>query len=373
MRQRWALGRGYLRPSFRDLKRIAPITRYKLRKLLLYALVTAVVGTVLMLFSGHVSLGSILGWALLGAWTGVLEEFLFGRRFRSLAIPLQLLGKAVGVNLFTIAILVAALVADRGHALPFTAELRLPTGGLSVAGDIYRSALQVIVVTTVAILIVQVEEFMGRRFFMGFLLGWYDKPRESERVVLSIDLVSSSALNERLGDMLYYRFLNYTHSLMTDAVLRHDADIHKYVGDEVIFTWSMRAGLHNLNCLGLYFDIQERLEAHRQQMMREFGAVPQFRGGLHGGRVITAQVGHIKRAIDLSGDVMNTTSRLESMAKSLKVDLMVTQELLDRMPTAGEPYAFGEAMEMQVKGGKRRLMVRTVQRKQPLKPDALGS
>ena len=33
-----------------------------------------------------------------GLWTGVLEEFLFGRRFRSLAIPLQFLGKAVLVN-----------------------------------------------------------------------------------------------------------------------------------------------------------------------------------------------------------------------------------------------------------------------------------
>lgn len=62
---------------------------------------------------------------------------------------------------------------------------------------IYRFALQVVVVTSVAILVVQVEEFMGRRFFMGFLLGWYDKPREAERVVLSIDLVGSSALNER--------------------------------------------------------------------------------------------------------------------------------------------------------------------------------
>jgi adenylate cyclase len=344
------------------LKRISAITRYKLRKLLLYALVTAAVGVVLTLFSGHVGPSVVLGWGLVGAWTGVLEEFLFGRRFRSLAIPLQFIGKALGVNLFTIAILLLAIAADRGHSLPYGAEARLTTGWLFANDDLIRTGLQVFVVTSLAILIVQVEEFLGRRFFMGFLLGWYDKPRESERVVLSIDLVSSSALNERLGDMLYFRFLNYTHSLMTDAVLRHDAEIHKYVGDEVIFTWTMRAGLHNLNCLALYFDIKERLEAQRQEMLREFGAVPQFRGGLHGGRVITARVGHIKRAIDLSGDVMNTTSRVESMAKTLKADLMITQDLLDRMPTAEEHYKFGDEVEIQVKGGKRKMMVRTVER-----------
>ncbi len=313
-----------------------------------------------MLFRGQVYLFSVMGWGLVGAWTGVLEEFLFGRRFRSLAVPLQFIGKAVAVNLFTIAVIVLALAADLGHTLPFGAQARSATGQLFETDSLVRTAVQVFVVTSVAILIVQVEEFMGRRFFMGFLFGWYDKPRESERVVLSIDLVSSSALNERLGDMLYFRFLNFTHSLMTDPVLRHDAEIHKYVGDEVIFTWPMREGLHKLNCLALFFEIKERIEAHRHEMLREFGAVPQFRGGLHGGRVITAQVGHIKRAIDLSGDVMNTTSRVESMAKVAKVDLMITQELLDRMPGADQAYVFGDAVEMQVKGGKRRLVVRQV-------------
>ncbi len=344
------------------MKRISAITRHKLRKLLLYALVTAAVGVVLTLFSGHVRPSVVLGWGLVGAWTGVLEEFLFGRRFRSLAIPLQFIGKAVGVNLFTIAILLLALAADVGHTLPYGTEARRTTGKLFANDDLLRTGLQVFVVTSLAILIVQVEEFLGRRFFMGFVLGWYDRPRESERVVLSIDLVSSSALNERLGDMLYFRFLNYTHSLMTDAVLRHDAEIHKYVGDEVIFTWSMRTGLHNLNCLALYFDIKERLEDHRQEMLRDYGAVPQFRGGLHGGRVITARVGHIKRAIDLSGDVMNTTSRVESMAKTLKADLLITQDLLDRMPDAGLHYKFGDEVEIQVKGGKRKMVVRTVER-----------
>ena len=125
----------------------------------------------------------------------------------------------------------------------------------------------------------------------------------------------------------------------------------------------MRDGTHDYNCLGLFFDIKERLEAHRQELVREFGVAPQFRGGLHGGRVITAQVGHIKRAIDLSGDVMNTTSRVQSLAKEFKADLMVTQELLDRMPGAEEHFTFGEMELLRVKGGKRQMEVRTVARK----------
>ncbi len=339
------------------MARISSITRYKLRKVLKYALVTAAVGSVLHLFSGHLELRLLLAWIFLGAWTGILEEFLFRRRFRSLAIPLQFLGKALAVNLFTIFVMGLAWMASRGHA-----TVHLPLGDLVLAIGFYRFALQVVVITSVAILVVQVEEFMGRRFFLGFLLGWYDKPRVDERVVLSIDLVGSSALNERLGDMLYFRFLNTTHSLMTDAVLRHDAEIHKYVGDEVIFTWPMRVGVRYENCLDLYFDIMERIQEHAEELKGEFGVVPQYRAAVHGGRVISAQIGHIKRAIDLSGDVMNSVSRMLGLAKEMKTDLLVSAELLERIPKAHERFTIGPQHTLPVKGRRREVRVHTVQR-----------
>ncbi len=228
--------------------------------------------------------------------------------------------------------------------------------------QLYRLMLRVVVVTSIAILIVQVEEFMGRRLFLGFLLGRYEKPVAEERILLSIDLVGSTALNERLGDLLYFRFLNTVHSLMTDAVLRNEAEIHKYIGDEVIFTWTMRKGIAHHNCLDLYFDIMARIATNEAMLMHEFGVVPRFRGALHGGRVITAQTGHIKRTIDLSGDVMNTLSRMLTVAKDLKADLIISAELLARMPAAAARFAFGEERTMPVKGRKREVRVHVVER-----------
>ena len=346
------------RPDPIIVEHIDAITRHKLRKLLKYALATATVGGVLMLVAGRMDFAVVGAWGLLGAWTGVLEEFLFGRRFRSLAIPLQMLGKALAVNLLTIGMLLLAYKLDKGHELPYSSE-----NGLLASRSFYVLMVQVVLVTTAAIMLVQVEEYMGRRFFLGFFLGWYDKPRIRERVVLAIDLVGSSALNERLGDLLYYRFLNTTHSLMTDAILRHGAEIHKYVGDEVIFTWSMKGGTKDNHCIALFFDIKDRIAANKEEMMRNFGASPEFRGGLHGGRVVTAQVGHIKRVIDLSGDVMNSTSRVQSLSKEQREDLMITGDLLGRMPTARDQYTIGEPVAMRVKGGKRILQVFAVRKK----------
>jgi adenylate cyclase len=318
---------------------------------------------VFMLFSGQGGRSFFGAWALLGIWTGVLEEFLFGRRFRSLAIPLQFLGKAIAVNLLTIAFIAFAFIINSENSLPIgDNDATLAPRQVMVQRDFYRIILQVVVITSIAILVVQVEELMGRRLFTGFMLGRYERPVDEERIVLSIDLVGSTALNERLGDLRYFRFLNTTHSLMTDAVLRNEAEIHKYIGDEVIFTWTMRSGIRHANCLDLYFDIQERLHAHEDELMREFGAVPRFRGAVHGGRVIIAQVGHIKRAIDLTGDTMNTVSRLLGLSKELKTDLLASSELLERMSGGVDRFELGAERVLPMKGKRRAVPAREVRR-----------
>ena len=338
------------------------LTRYKLRKLLKYGAVTGAVAWVLMLFSGDGGYRYLGAWVLLGIWTGVLEEFLFGRRFRALAMPIQVLGKALLVNLFTVVLLVLALLLDPERSLPGFGDDPIAPVSLFGRMSFYKLVLRVMVVTAVAILTIQVEEFMGRRMFLGFLLGRYERPKAEERVMLTIDLVGSTALAEKMGDLRYFRFLNLTYSLMTDAVLRNEADIHKYIGDEVIFTWPMRVGVRNENCLDLFFDISERLAAHEQEFLLEFGVVPQYRGALHGGRVISAQIGHIKRAIDFSGDLMNTLSRMLSKCKEQKVEMLVSTDLLARIPSATERFSIGEEQVLQVKGRRREVHVHSLQR-----------
>jgi len=342
---------------------LTAITRYKLRKLAKYTLVSVVVASAFVLFSGEGLDLQIGAWALLGLWTGVLEEYLFGRRFRSLAVPLQFLGKVLLVNLLTIALIALAFAIDSERFAWFAEDQPERVQEIFMMAQLYKLMLRVIVVTSIAILVVQVEELMGRRMFLGFLLGRYEKPVAEERVILTMDLVGSTALAERMGDLRYFRFLNNTYSLMTDAILRNEADIHKYVGDEVIFTWPMRIGVRYENCLDLYFDIVDRIQLHANDLQREHGTVPKFRAALHGGRVISAQIGHTKRALELSGDVMNSVSRMLGLAKDMKVDILVSAELLARIPQANERFTIGPEHVVPVKGRRREVRVHTVQRK----------
>jgi adenylate cyclase len=83
---------------------------------------------------------------------------------------------------------------------------------------------------------------------------------------------------------------------------------------------------------------------------------------LHGGRVISAQVGHIKRAIDFSGDVMNSVSRMLGLAKAMKTDILVSAELLARIPAASERFTIGPQHIVPVKGRRREVRVHAVER-----------
>lgn len=341
---------------------LANITRYKLRKLLKYALMSSFIAAVLLVFAGEQMVPGLLGFTLLGVWTGVLEEFLFGRRFRALPIPLQLFGKVLLVNLLTLGLIGLAFAMGREQIFPWLQEDGVRMGQVFSMQPFYLLLLRTVVITSLTIVAVQLEEAFGKRMLLGSLLGWYDKPKAHERIVLTMDLQGSTSLAERMGDMRYFRFLKFIHSLMSDAVLRNEAEIHKYVGDEVIFTWKMPTGVRHHNCLDLCFDINDRIQEEAQLFKDEFGVVPQFRAAVHGGRVITAQVGHIKRAIDHSGDVMNTVSRMLGLCKELDERLLISTELLERMGDVSDRFAIGPEQVLPVKGKRREVRVHAVSR-----------
>jgi adenylate cyclase len=82
--------------------------------------------------------------------------------------------------------------------------------------------------------------------------------------------------------------------------------------------------------------------------------------GLHSGPTIVGQMGY-ERATQLTaiGDTVNTASRLESLTKEFGVELVVSQELLDR---AGIDLAAYERHDVEIRGRQERLAVRAVKR-----------
>ncbi|WP_299353069.1 adenylate/guanylate cyclase domain-containing protein [uncultured Shimia sp.] len=189
--------------------------------------------------------------------------------------------------------------------------------------------LYILVIVFGALVVIEVASIIGPRILVNFLAGRYHKPAEERRVFLFVDLVGSTAMARELGDMGVQRLLTRFFFDLGKPVADNSGEIHAYVGDMVIITWPYEKGLHNARCVRCFFGIQDALEKNAKSYEKEFGLRPQIRAGLHGGPVIVSECGDFKKSVVYFGDTMNTTGRLEGVAKALKQDLVITRALLD--------------------------------------------
>jgi len=83
-----------------------------------------------------------------------------------------------------------------------------------------------------------------------------------------------------------------------------------------VVTWTVERGLHQGNCHRCVFLVTERIHEQKERYLERYGIVPEFKAGLHGGAVVTAEIGDIKKDIVHSGDTVNTAARVEAQSRS---------------------------------------------------------
>ena len=178
----------------------------------------------------------------------------------------------------------------------------------------------------------QVNRLPGEGILIKFLKGKYRRPTEEERIFMFLDVKSSTNIAEKLGHERYYSFLNDFFHEISIPVLKTKGEIYQYVGDEVVFTWETKHGFEDSNCLRIFYEIKNKVKENRDFYQSEYGVVPEFKAGVHYGKVISAQIGDIKREIVYNGDVLNTTSRIQEQCNKFDSELLVSGELLKKLP-----------------------------------------
>jgi len=194
-----------------------------------------------------------------------------------------------------------------------------------------------------------IAQTLGPGVLPSFLGGRYHQPRQETRLFLFIDIRGSSAIAERIGDLDFLRLLNLFMTDIGDVVHRFGGRVHKYVGDEVIATWTKpdhdgtQDTKNNLagksgwaeGALHAVFAARDRLAEQATLYHRQFGLVPEFRAVLHAGPVVVGEMGEIKREIALLGDTINSTAKLEQLAKAQPYDIVASQAALDAIGDLG--------------------------------------
>jgi adenylate cyclase len=176
-----------------------------------------------------------------------------------------------------------------------------------------------------------INQLLGPGVLLAFVAGRYNRPRLEERVLLFIDMRSSTAIAERLGEVRFLDFLNRFVADLSLAITETGGEIHKYVGDEIIATWRLAAGLRDARAIRACFLALERLRRAAPAYEQDFGFAADFRAGLHSGAVVIGELGLVKMEIALLGDTMNTAARIQQACRDTGHRVLASAALIDRI------------------------------------------
>jgi len=178
----------------------------------------------------------------------------------------------------------------------------------------------------------QINRILGKGVFANIILGKYRRPTSEERIFMFLDIKSATTLGEKLGVQNYSSLLQDFFYDITDPIIETSGNIYQYVGDEVVLTWKVKKGLENNNCINCFFKIKRKIEDKKDFYTEKYGLKPEFKAGLHIGEAIVTEVGDLKKEIVFHGDVLNTTSRIQSQCNSLNQKLLISDALYNKLP-----------------------------------------
>jgi len=201
---------------------------------------------------------------------------------------------------------------------------------------------------------IAVENF-GKEVFFNMLIGKYRKPREEKRIFMFLDLKASTTIAEEIGDFNYSQLIQDCFLDLNEVLFPYGASIYQYVGDEAVLSWDYSKGIQKNNCIQLFFAFQKRLQKRASYYKKKYKRLPQFKAGVHGGKLIVVEVGSIKKELAYHGDVINTTSRIQEQCNVHTKKLLLSQELASQMNLF--QYSVSEIGELGLKGKQHKLRI----------------
>ncbi|HEY6503525.1 MAG TPA: adenylate/guanylate cyclase domain-containing protein [Chitinophagaceae bacterium] len=300
-------------------------------------------------FSLVVNLTSAFTASVIG---GIFFLFYVNEKYRERSYGFSML-MVVFVFLVTSVLIIAVLafgigMYESGKSLTDSETIRLAKKTMFNTVQL-KSLLAWVFIVALTQLMLSIDFKFGQRALWHFITGKYRMPKKEKRVFMFLDINSSTAIAEQLGDEKYHQLLKRFFSDITNPVLDNRGEIYQYAGDEVIVSWPYEQGIEHSNCIRSFFDVKKEIEGNREIYLSSYGLVPTFKAGMHAGTVIAGEIGVIKRDITYSGDVLNTTSRILNMCGELKTSILVSGELARELPVMDQ-FTFRPVGIVQLRG-----------------------
>lgn len=167
--------------------------------------------------------------------------------------------------------------------------------------------------------------------------------RVQKGAVLFVDVGGFTTRSEALGIEATTAFLRRFHQIVEETATRHSGMVEQFAGDGAMICFGLpdpgpRDAADALACAEALFAGIDRLN---QALIAEDQPPVEIRVGAHFGEVAAAVLGGRNQGhVTFVGDVVNATSRLQDMGKTLGAELVVSDELVRAI---GDVSAYGLA------------------------------
>ena len=198
------------------------------------------------------------------------------------------------------------------------------------------TVLQLVVQVGASLFYAEISENIGHGILINFFTGKYHTPTEEKRIFMFSDMKSSTTIAEKLGHIQYFELLREYYNDLSDAIVKYSGEIYQYVGDEIIVSWKYKDGIENNNCIKCFFAMKEDLGKRADWYNEKFGLLPAFKAGFHVGKVTTGEIGALKKEIIFTGDVLNSTARIQGLCNQYEVDLLISDDLVKSLDLDSE-------------------------------------
>lgn len=302
--------------------------------------------------------------ALAGLAVGTFELLYLRHKFkRSAFLQKMVLKTGIYMLLLSGTILFVVLVTNAFQLglSPWHQEVRLSAYRVFSNFAFWSILAYYSTVVLLCLFYMEVSNSIGQSILLSFFTGKYHHPKQEERVFMFLDMKSSTTIAEQLGHIRYFELLKEYYADLSDPILEYGGEIYQYVGDEVVISWKPRPSGPDKSCVHCFYAMQERLKSKEAKYMQHFGLAPSFKAGLHVGKVTAGEIGVIKKDIVFSGDVLNTTARIQGLCNEYGVDILLSKRLLDRLGLSAlfKPKALGE---VELRGRNERISLFTLER-----------
>jgi adenylate cyclase len=198
----------------------------------------------------------------------------------------------------------------------------------------------------------EVQKRLGYKMFSKFLVGYYKKPKEENRIFLFIDLVSSTECSEQLGHVKYSEFLQDCFYILDNTVIKTRGFVYQHVGDEAVISWKANKPHNFFRAIDFLYIFNDNIKSKKNHFIGKYGILPKFTASLNSGKIMVAEVGYVKSEIAYHGNVLNTAARLQKQCKEYGAGLLATENFTKQLKNLNRSYSCDFLDEVQFSGKK---------------------